>query len=101
MIVLQHFICYKALPYARCERLRSESHRLFARLYLLYTLHTDDAGNVTSDTRTYHCSRAKLKSWEWPGDEASAATQYVVTYSPPPLIYTYGYSIGTYIAEKK
>ena len=54
MIVLQHFICYKALPYTHCER-----HHTFACLptlnfHPLTTLHTDDAGHVTSGTRLSH-----------------------------------------------
>ena len=31
MIVLRHFICYKALPYTHCERQRSESRSLIPR----------------------------------------------------------------------
>ena len=47
-IVLQHFICYKALP--------------FTIFTLLTTLHMDDTGHMTSDTRPSHFSCAMLKS---------------------------------------
>ena len=42
--------------------------------HLSTTLHTDDTGHETSDTRLSRFSRVTSKSWEWPGDEANFPT---------------------------
>ena len=69
MIILQHFIHYKALPFTCCKQQCSVSDWLFASLRLIFTLHMDNTGHATSDTRPSHFSRATLKSWEGPKDK--------------------------------
>ena len=72
MIVLQHFIHYKALSYICCEWQCSESCWPFARPRLIFTLWPPFVRwRIVRDTRPSRFSCAyDEKSWVWAGDEA-------------------------------
>ena len=47
-----------------------------SQLRSLYGLSTGDVTHVTLDTGPLAFQRATLKSWEWPGDEATLPTSW-------------------------
>ena len=75
MIVLRHFIYNAIKPYLT-PAVSGSTLKVadFCPPTLnfnpLTTLHADDTGHDTTDTRPSRFSCAILKSWEWPEDEA-------------------------------